>query len=69
MSCDVSHEQLWAWVHGEASETDAAELAAHVADCALCRDQVEEMRDILGELDAVGMAPAPSTRQAPTEIA
>jgi len=69
MSCDVSHEQLWAWVHGEASEADAAELAAHVADCALCRDQVEEMRDILGELDAVGMAPPPSTRQAPTEIA
>lgn len=69
MSCDVSHERLWAWVHGEADDTEAADIAAHVDGCAACRDHVDEMRDILGELDAVGMASTPMANIAPAEIA
>jgi len=57
MTCDMSHEQLWAWVHDEEDDpTVAAEVAAHVAECATCQDQVDEMRDLLGDLDAVGLA-------------
>ncbi|MCB9855039.1 MAG: tetratricopeptide repeat protein [Phycisphaerales bacterium] len=65
----MSHDRLWAWVHGEASDEEGVEIAAHVDACGVCKEQVEEMRDILGELDAVGMSPVPSTRQPPTEIA
>lgn len=64
----MSHDRLWVWVHGEAGEADAAEIAAHVADCPSCRDQVDEMRNLLGELDAVGMAPSSSPIAAPSEI-
>ncbi len=57
MTCDMSHEQLWAWVHDEEDDPIvAAEVAAHVAECATCQDQVDEMRDLLGDLDAVGLA-------------
>jgi len=57
MTCEMSHEQLWAWVHDEEDDPSvAAEVAAHVATCAICQDQVDEMRDLLGDLDAVGLA-------------
>lgn len=69
MNCDMSHDRLWAWVHGEAGDADAAEIAAHVGACATCKEHVEEMRDILGELDAVGMSPATPTINAASEIA
>lgn len=53
----MSHEQLWAWVHDEVDEpADVATIAAHVESCETCRDQVDEMRELLGDLDAVGLA-------------
>lgn len=69
MSCEMSHDRLWAWVHGEASDTDAAEVERHVVGCAECGEHVDEMREILGQLDNIGLsAPAVESR-APTEIA
>lgn len=57
MNCDAARERLWAWVHGE--EEDSAvcdEIAAHVGACEACRDEAEEMRGILGELNQIGLA-------------
>ncbi len=64
----MSHDRLWAWVHGEATDEEAGAIALHVGDCASCREQVDEMRDILGELDAVGVSAPPSTATAPADI-
>ncbi len=70
MNCDTSHDRLWAWVHSEAADADEhSDVQAHVEQCEHCRQQVEEMRAILGELDDVGL---PRHRQAsslaPTDI-
>jgi tetratricopeptide (TPR) repeat protein/tRNA A-37 threonylcarbamoyl transferase component Bud32 len=51
MKCDVSRDQLWAWVHEiEDDEAERARVAAHVASCAACGTSVVEMRGLLGEL-------------------
>ncbi len=62
MTCNMSYERLWAFVQGE-EEDDAAraELAAHVEECAACRDQVVEMREILGDLRDVGLKQKPAS--------
>ena len=50
MTCDMSSDRLWAWVHDEAdNEAAAAEIAAHVESCEACGEQVAEMRGILGD--------------------
>lgn len=58
MSCGMSHERLWAFVHEE-DESDAvrSEVAAHVSSCPSCCEQIDEMREILGELDQIGLSP------------
>jgi len=51
MSCEMSSERLWAWVHGE--DDDAASrdaIAAHVTACPGCSSQVVEMRALVGDL-------------------
>ncbi|MBX3395155.1 MAG: serine/threonine protein kinase [Phycisphaerae bacterium] len=62
MSCDMSHDRLWAFVH-EQNESDAvrSEVAAHVSSCPSCREQIDEMREILGELDQIGLSPRRAT--------
>ena len=61
MSCGMSHERLWAWVHDE-EEDDAARanIAEHVATCDSCRAQVAEMRDIVGDLQLAVRDAAPT---------
>ncbi len=54
----MSRERLWTWVQGEDDEAASrAEIAAHVEVCLSCKSELAEMRDILGDLAAVGAAP------------
>ena len=59
MTCEMTHDRLWAWVHGEEEDgARCAEIASHVERCDACRDQVAEMREILGDLNDMGGSPA-----------
>ncbi len=51
MTCDFPIDRLWSWVHDEnADDAECAEVRAHVESCRRCRREVEEMRDIVGDL-------------------
>ncbi len=54
MSCGVSRERLWEWVHEAGDE----ELASHVGTCDECRAAVDEMRSLLGDLSELGSSVA-----------
>lgn len=55
MSCDMSRDRLWAWVQGEEDDAAArAEVASHVDVCPTCKSEIAEMRDLLGDFQAVG---------------
>ncbi len=69
MNCDMARDRLWAWVHDEADPADCAGIEAHVAGCEACRDEVAEMRGILGELNQIGItARKPETVKIPESI-
>ncbi|MBK8270470.1 MAG: serine/threonine protein kinase [Planctomycetes bacterium] len=70
MTCDMTHERLWAFVHDEdESSGERIEIAKHVEQCQTCRDQVIEMKEILGELDFVGISQkSPSAIKLPESI-
>ncbi|MCG8409028.1 MAG: serine/threonine-protein kinase [Phycisphaerales bacterium] len=63
MTCEMPQDRLWAWVQGEEDPATGEEVAAHVAQCAVCRDHVEEMREILGDVQVVGRQIVGSTRR------
>lgn len=55
MACDMTSDRLWAWVQDEEDDPAArAEIAAHVESCEPCREQVAEMRAIVGDLSEAG---------------
>jgi len=59
MTCDMTSDRLWAWVLDEEDDRDACrKIAAHVEACAACRQQVDEMRAIVGDLASAGLPPA-----------
>ncbi len=62
MTCGMSNDRLWAWVHDE-EDDDAlcAEVARHVEDCAECGRRAAEMRALLGDIgDAARVVPVAS---------
>jgi anti-sigma factor RsiW len=44
MSCDLTHEDLIAYVHGEVEPARKGAIAAHLEQCAACRGQYEELQ-------------------------
>ncbi|MCK4340122.1 MAG: protein kinase [Phycisphaerae bacterium] len=40
MNCNVSEQQLWSWI-----DSDAPELAAHLAECPRCRQLADKIRE------------------------
>lgn len=63
MTCDMPQDRLWAWVQGEEDEAASEEVATHVSQCSVCQEHVEEMREILGDVQVVGMQIVGSTRR------
>ncbi|MCC7261610.1 MAG: hypothetical protein IT369_03715 [Candidatus Latescibacteria bacterium] len=44
MSCELSHEDLIAYVHGEVEPARKGAIAAHLEACAVCRGSYEELQ-------------------------
>jgi anti-sigma factor RsiW len=59
MSCAEFAADLSAWIDRELPAARAAAVAAHVAACAACRAQVEELRRADGALRAVPLREMP----------
>jgi anti-sigma factor RsiW len=51
MNCERYDAQLIAYMDGRASESERAEVEAHLAVCAACRGRAEEFRALWGVLD------------------
>lgn len=59
-NCKPFKKQLTDYIHGELNADAAAALQKHLASCASCRSELEELRGTLQLLDeALGAAPAP----------
>lgn len=52
MSCSFSSEDIEALVRDELTDSRAARVAAHIADCASCRDEEDWLRVELAAFDA-----------------
>ncbi len=55
MSCQKVQERLSAWLDGELEEKVAQEMAAHLAECAVCRRELailQRLHDALANLTA-----------------
>lgn len=53
-ACEEFQSLLSAWIDGELSPTDAADVATHVADCRECRACVDALREL--DANLVGFA-------------
>jgi anti-sigma factor RsiW len=49
--CD-DKERLVSFLYGETSQRERAEVEAHLADCAACAEEVDELRAVRGDLAA-----------------
>ena len=47
MTCKESTEKLLDWIEGELTPDEAAEMESHVAECAECAQEVEQLRTVL----------------------
>ncbi len=59
MRCDDVQDQAGAWLDHEVSESTAAEIAAHQADCPACRAFIADLRLFSEEVSRLEHAPAP----------
>ncbi len=57
----MSAERLAAWLDGAASEAEREVVAAHIAGCPACREQVESLRALEARLARFGAAATPAT--------
>lgn len=62
------YDQLTAYVDGALSQSDAAEVAAHLAECESCRDTVADLAAVRGLLARVHV-PAPHPSLLPRTLA
>ncbi|MFQ5411883.1 MAG: tetratricopeptide repeat protein, partial [Phycisphaerae bacterium] len=66
MTCDMSHERLWAFVQSDREdETLGDEIGVHITECPDCQRQVAQMRSILGDLKDIADEPE---RDAPPRL-
>jgi putative zinc finger protein len=57
MNCELARAQLGAWVDGQLEPGKAAELDAHVAECAECRAELDGLRALHADLVRAFAAP------------
>ncbi len=68
MTCQMTHDRLWSFVHDELDDAAArAEIESHISGCDSCRSQVEDMRELLGELDGIGLSQKTAAPPRPPE--
>lgn len=60
MSCAAYATDLSAWIDGELPAPRAADVAAHVAACAVCRARVDELHRADAALRAIPLREMPS---------
>ncbi len=60
MSCAVSRDDLWEWLHGDPDDAEARRIADHVASCGTCAESVAGMRSLLGDLHDLPAAAPPA---------
>jgi len=70
MTCGMSNDRLWAWVHEEEEDVAlCAEIARHVEECPACGRRAAEMRALLGDIgDAASVVPVTSSSAPPDFI-
>jgi hypothetical protein len=59
MTCQELDERLDAWVDGELPAAAAAEVEAHLATCALCRERERRLRQVLAHAAALPRSVTP----------
>ncbi len=64
MPCNSTRLDLLAYIHGELDASRSAEIERHLAECALCADELSQLREEIDRLKRMMSLPLPEGLEA-----
>ncbi len=61
MNCDMNQELLTGYIDGELAPAEREALEKHLPECGSCRQELEELRDLVGMVKGLPVHPVPAS--------
>jgi hypothetical protein len=63
MKCEYNQDQMIDWINGQMSTAESVSFEMHLANCTVCRQELENLRDLLNLMDELPKPePSPTMR-------